>query len=192
MRGPGGDARPPEESVLLNMKTDQTKFKLLFLCTGNSARSILAEFIMKKVAPHKFEVVSAGASPKTSPHPLALTVLRDQYLLDVSTARSKSWNEFEGVEFDFVITLCDNAKETCPVWPGQPITAHWPSPDPAEFEGSDEEKARMFWQVAQQIQRRLELLASLPFEKLDLLRLEAATREIGQRERIDLNHPTHS
>lgn len=170
------------------MDPHKPKYKLLFLCTGNSARSILAEFILNKIAPRKFEVVSAGSNPKSAPHPLALAVLRDSYKLDVSSARSKSWNEFEGVEFDFVITLCDNARETCPVWPGQPIIAHWPSPDPAEFEGSDEAKAKAFWQVAQQIQRRLELLASLPFEKLDLLRLEAATREIGRRESITLNH----
>ncbi len=174
------------------MDPKKPKFKTLFLCTGNSARSILAEFIMKKIAPHKFDVASAGASPKPAPHPLALVVLHDQYKLDVSSARSKSWNEFEGVEFDFVITLCDNARETCPVWPGQPIIAHWPSPDPAESEGSDETKAKIFWQVAQQIQRRLELLASLPFEKLDLLRLEAATKEIGQRERLNLNQSANS
>ncbi|MBE2203922.1 MAG: arsenate reductase ArsC [Chthoniobacterales bacterium] len=167
------------------MDSTKPKFKLLFLCTGNSARSILAEFIMKKIASHKFDVVSAGSNPKPSPHPLALQVLRDQYKLDVTSARSKSWHEFEGVEFDFVITLCDNAKESCPVWPGQPIIAHWPSPDPAEAEGPD--AAKVFWQVAQQIQRRLELFASLPFEKLDALRLEAATKEIGQRERLIIN-----
>lgn len=171
------------------MNPKNSKFKLLFLCTGNSARSILAEFIMRKIASHKFDVESAGSDPKPAPHPQALAVLRDHYKLDVATARSKSWHEFEGVEFDFVITLCDNAKESCPVWPGQPIIAHWPSPDPAEAGGSHEATARVFWQVAQQIQRRLELFASLPFEKLDALRLETATREIGQRERITINQP---
>lgn len=168
------------------MDPTKPKFKLLFLCTGNSARSILAEFIMKKTAAHTFEVVSAGSNPKPSPHPLALEVLRNQYKLDVSSARSKSWHEFEGVEFDFVITLCDNAKESCPVWPGQPIIAHWPSPDPAEFEGTEEAKAKAFWQVSQQIQRRIELLYSLPFEKLDALRIEAAAKEIGAREQIQI------
>jgi len=172
------------------MNPTQTKFKTLFLCTGNSARSIMAEFIMKKIAPDKFEVVSAGASPKPAPHPMALAVLRDHYQLDVSSARSKSWNEFDGVAFDFVITLCDNARETCPLWPGQPIIAHWPSPDPAECEGTGEARLNVFWQVARQIHRRLELLASLPFEKLDLLRLDAATKEIGQRERITIPIPT--
>ncbi|MBN8709405.1 MAG: hypothetical protein BGO12_04220 [Verrucomicrobia bacterium 61-8] len=166
-----------------------TKFQILFLCTGNSARSILAEFLLRKIAPEKFDIFSAGASPKPAPHPLALQVLRDHYKIDVSEARSKSWSEYQGKRFDFVITLCDNAKESCPVWPGQPIIAHWPSPDPAEFEGSDAEKERAFWQVAQQIQRRLELLASLPFEKLDSLRLEAATKEIGSRETLYLDQP---
>jgi len=168
------------------MNPDQPKFKILFLCTGNSARSILAEFLLKGIAPQKFDVVSAGSSPKFSPHPLALQVLTDNYKLDVSNARSKSLSEFEGQPFDFVITLCDDAKESCPTWPGQPITAHWPSPDPAGFEGTDEVKAKVFWQVAMQIHRRLELLASLPFEKLDALRLEVATREIGQREQITI------
>lgn len=166
-----------------------SKFQILFLCTGNSARSILAEFLLRKIAPGKFDVFSAGASPKPAPHPLALHVLRDHYKIDVSGARSKSWSEYQGKHFDFVITLCDNARETCPVWPGQPIIAHWPSPDPAEFEGGDAEKERAFWQVAQQIQRRLDLLASLPFEKLDSLRLEAATQEIGSRETLSLDLP---
>jgi len=174
------------------MNPDKPKFRLLFLCTGNSARSIMAEFIMRKIAAHKFDVVSAGSNPKPTPHPLALAVLRDQYKLDVSGARSKSWEEFDGEEFDFVITLCDNAKESCPVWPGQPILAHWSSPDPAEVEGSDEAKATAFWRVAQQIHRRIELLASLPFDKLDALKLEAATKEIGQRERIIINQPANS
>lgn len=172
------------------MDPTKPKFKLLFLCTGNSARSILAEFLMKKIASYKFDVVSAGSNPKLNPHPLAIQTLQDHYKLDVASARSKSWQEFDGVEFDFVITLCDNAKESCPVWPGQPIIAHWPSPDPAEVDGGDD--ANVFWQVAQQIQRRLELFASLPFEKLDALRLEAATKEIGSREKITINQAANS
>lgn len=168
------------------MTSQKNPYRILFLCTGNSARSILAEFILRKIAPKIFEVYSAGSNPKASPHPLALEVLRDQYQLDVTTAQSKSWKELENVSFDFVITLCDDAKETCPVWPGQPIIAHWPSPDPAKFEGTQDEQRKVFWQVAQQIHRRLELLASFPFEKLDFLRLEAVTKEIGLREKIDL------
>ena len=131
---------------------------------------------------------SAGARPKPAPHPLALEILRDDFKIDASDAYSKSWEDFKDAQFDFVITLCDNAKETCPVWPGQPIVAHWSSPDPAAIEGSKAEKRRAFWQVAQQIRCRLELLALLPFEKLDALRLEAATKEIGMREKIQIGN----
>lgn len=169
------------------MNPQPSRFKILFLCTGNSARSILAEYLLRKIAPTKFEVFSAGAEPKPAPNPLARRVLEETFGIDASSARSKSWNEFEGVEFDFVITLCDSAKESCPVWPGQPVLAHWGSPDPAEVEGSAEEQVRFFWQVAQQISRRLDLFAALPFEKLDALRLQIATREIGEKEKISLS-----
>jgi arsenate reductase len=174
------------------MNPEKTRFKVLFLCTGNSARSIIAEYLLKRMAPQRFEVYSAGASPKPAPHPMALTILQDTYKIDASDARSKSWEEFHDVEFDFVITLCDNAKETCPVWPGQPILAHWSSPDPAAFEGDEKAAHHVFWQVAQQINRRLELLTSLPFEKLDALRLAVATKEIGEREKIQINPPAAS
>jgi arsenate reductase (thioredoxin) len=172
------------------MNPNKSRFTIMFLCTGNSARSIFAEYLLRKIAPARFETYSAGAHPKPSPHPLARKVLREDFKIDASDAYSKSWDEFKDVPFDFVITLCDNAKETCPVWPGQPILAHWSSPDPAAVEGSEANKLRAFWQVAQQIKRRLELLASLPFEKLDVLRLEAATKEIGIREKIRLSDQT--
>ena len=160
-------------------------FKILFLCTGNSARSILAEFIIKRAGRGRFDSYSAGASPKGFVHPLALDVLRDDYRMDVSGARSKAWSEFEGTEFDFVITLCDSAKEACPVWPGQPIVAHWSSPDPAAFEGTEDEKRRFFAQVATQIQRRIDLLCCLPFNQLNVLSLAQETKDIGQKEKID-------
>jgi protein-tyrosine-phosphatase len=162
------------------MTTHNPPFKILFLCTGNSARSILAEFLAKQLAAGKLVAFSAGSHPKPSPHPLALKVLEDKFRLDAGAARSKSWDEFRGVNFDFVITLCDSAQESCPAWPGQPVLAHWGSPDPAEVTGTDEEKEKAFWNVAQQIKRRLELFCSLPFEKLDALRLEKAVREIGE------------
>ena len=161
--------------------TSPKPFQLLFLCTGNSARSILAEYLAKNLAGGTFDVVSAGSNPQSAPHPVARKVLKDRFGIDASEARSKSWREFDGIEFDFVITLCDTARETCPVWPGQPIIAHWGSPDPAEVTGTAEEKEMAFWQVAQEIKRRFELFASLPFEKLDALRLETATREIGKQ-----------
>ncbi|HEY5741201.1 MAG TPA: arsenate reductase ArsC [Terrimicrobiaceae bacterium] len=113
------------------MDPNKSRFTILFLCTGNSARSIFAEYLLKKIAPTRFETCSAGSNPKTEPHPLALQILREDFKIDVSDAYSKSWTDFEEVVFDFVVTLCDNARESCPVWPGQPILAHWGSPDPA-------------------------------------------------------------
>lgn len=171
------------------MNPRKSRFKILFLCTGNSARSIFAEYLLKKIAPTRFESYSAGANPKPAPHPIALEILREDFKIDVSDARSKSWTEFENIPFDFVVTLCDNARETCPIWPGQPILAHWSSPDPAAVEGSSEAQFKAFWLVAQHVHRRLELLASLPFDKLDALRLEAATKEIGTRERFPIEAP---
>src|SRR6478672_2856910 len=165
-------------------------YKFLFLCTGNSARSIFGEYLLRRLGGSRFQVFSAGSFPTGKVNPLAVQVLKDVYNIDASEARSKSWEEFKDVEFDFVVTVCDNARETCPVWPGQPIVAHWSSPDPAAVEGSNAEKRRAFWQVAQQIKRRLELLSSLPFEKLDALRLEAATKDIGLREKMQIGNQT--
>ena len=156
-------------------------YKFLFLCTGNSARSIFGEYLLRRLGGPRFQVFSAGAFPTGRVNPIAIQVLKDVYNIDASEARSKSWEELKDVEFDFVVTVCDNARETCPIWPGQPIVAHWSSPDPAAVEGSDAEKYRAFKEVAFQINRRLQLFTSLPFEKLDRLKLIAATREIGQR-----------
>ena len=157
-------------------------FKILFLCTGNSARSILGEYLIRRIAPGRFESYSAGAQPTGKINPLVLRVLREHYKIDASDARSKSWTEYKDVAFDFVITVCDHARESCPVWPGQPIIAHWGSPDPAAFEGSEEEKLQKTWQVALQIQRRLDLFCSLPLEKMDRLKLAHAVRDIGRGE----------
>ena len=134
---------------------------------------------MLRVGGPRFEVYSAGSFPTGKVNPLAIQVLKDIYNIDASAARSKSWDEFKDVQFDFVVTVCDNARETCPLWPGQPIVAHWSRPDPAAVEGSDAEKYRAFKDVAFQINRRLQLFTSLPFGKLDRLKLAAATEEIG-------------
>jgi len=114
-------------------------------------------------------------------NPLAIQVLRDVYNIDASEARSKSWEEFNDVEFDFVVTVCDNARETCPIWPGQPIVAHWSSPDPAVVKGTEAEKYRVFEDVASQINRRLQLFTSLPLDNLDRVKLAAAIQEIGTK-----------
>lgn len=160
------------------------KLNVLFLCTGNSARSILAEYILRKRDPLRFAAYSAGASPKDEPHPMALKVLKEQFHVDVSEARSKSWDTFAGRRFDIVITVCDNARETCPVWPGQPIVAHWGSPDPVAFVGSEEDTYRFFKDVAIQISRRIDLLTALPYEKLwqnYRLKFEEDVKRIGEQ-----------
>ena len=158
---------------------DSKPYKFLFLCTGNSARSIIGEYLLRRLGGERFQVFSAGAFPTGKVNPFAIQVLKDFYNIDASHARSKSWEEFNDVEFDFVVTVCDNARESCPVWPGQPIVAHWSSPDPAAVEGSDEEKYRAFKEVATQINHRLQLFTSLPLEKLDRPELIKAIQAIG-------------
>lgn len=154
-------------------------FKILFLCTGNSARSIMAEYFMKRVGKGRFESYSAGAQPSGKVNPFAIEFLKTMNI-DASDARSKSWDEYKDIEFDFVITVCDNARESCPVWPGQPIVAHWGSEDPAACEGDDEEKRRVFKKIGIEIQRRLELFTSLPLEKMDRLRLKEVTENVAK------------
>ena len=154
--------------------------RVLFLCTGNSARSIFAEYLLRRIGQGRFEVYSAGSEPTGIVNPLAIQVLADSYKLDATDARSKSWEEYEDLKFDFVITVCDNARESCPVWPGQPIIAHWGVPDPALATGKHQEILRQFRQAAMQLQRRIELFCSLPFEKLDRLKLEKLTQDIGK------------
>ncbi|HEX2225344.1 MAG TPA: arsenate reductase ArsC, partial [Thermoanaerobaculia bacterium] len=117
-------------------------------------------------------------------HPMALQTLRDVYKIDASDARSKSWEEFRDVQLDFVITVCDNARESCPYWPGQPIVAHWGVTDPAHFDGPPDEQLRLFKEVARVLARRIELFTSLPLEKLDRLRLEELAREIGRQDSV--------
>jgi arsenate reductase (thioredoxin) len=152
--------------------------KVLILCTGNSARSIIGEYLLRAKGQGRFEVYSAGSTPTGRVNPLAIRVLAEKYGLDASAARSKSWDEFNGVKFDFVITVCDNAKEACPVWPGQPMIAHWGSPDPASVEGTEQEKYREFVNVASQIARRVELFCAFPEEKLlDV----SAVRSVGDQ-----------
>lgn len=162
------------------MNTDNKTYKVLFLCTGNSARSIFAEYLANHRGNNKLEAYSAGASPKGTVHPVNLEILKE-IGMDASDARSKSLEEFKDQNFDFVITVCDKAREACPVFPGKPVVAHWGSPDPVEFKGTEDEKKRFFSQVAQQIARRIDLFASLPLESLDRLKLEAATHDIGQQ-----------
>jgi arsenate reductase len=159
-----------------------TPYKVLILCTGNSARSILGEYLLRAKGKGRFEVHSAGSHPTGRVNPLAVRTLREKYGLDPSAARSKSWDEFQGVMFDFVITVCDNAKEACPVWPGQPMIAHWGSPDPAAAGGTEEEKFRFFVTVASQIARRVDLFCAFPDDKLKDF---AAVRAVGEQFKLE-------
>lgn len=161
-------------------ETDEP-LSILFLCTGNSARSILAEFLLRDLEPARFATFSAGSHPKGTVHPLAVRVLRELYGIDSSPARSKSWEEFSGRHFDLVVTVCDDAKESCPIFPGQTVTAHWGMPDPAAVAGSEEECWEAFVDTARVLSRRLDLLRNLPFESLDRLAREERAREIGGR-----------
>lgn len=155
-------------------------YKILFLCTGNSARSILAEFVTNHFFSDKFLACSAGSQPKDQPNPMALTVLREDFHIDCSQASSKSWDVFAGTDFDFVLTLCDDAKESCPVWPGQPVVAHWGMQDPSDTPESAKRKA--FLRTAQILKYRIELLANLPISKLDRLKLQTETSNIRNTE----------
>ena len=162
------------------MITDHPPFKVLFLCTGNSARSVFAEYFLKRLGGKRFEAYSAGASPSGTVNPTTLKVLRERFNIEASDARSKSWDEFRDVKLDFVITVCDNARETCPIWPGQPIVAHWGVDDPAAFVGASEARDRFFYQVGLTLYHRLQFFTSLPLEQLDRLKLEKVTRDIGR------------
>ena len=144
------------------MASEHRSRKVLYLCTGNSARSIFAEYLTNKIAKGRFEACSAGSEPTGKVNPFALEVLNEQYQIDARQARSKSWDEFRDTHFDIIVTVCDRAKESCPVFPGQPIVAHWSIPDPALATGTDAQKLRQFREAAQHIQRRIELLCSFP------------------------------
>ncbi len=159
--------------------TARKKFKVLFLCTGNSSRSILAEFFLRRLDPERFEAFSAGSNPEGRVNPLVLELLKDDYHVDTGGARSKSWDEFRNLKFDFVITVCDHARESCPIWPGQPIVAHWGSEDPDDVEGEAGQREAVR-KVGVEIFRRVGLFTALPIETLERLRLEEMMRAIGR------------
>jgi arsenate reductase len=157
-------------------------YNVLLLCTGNSARSILAEAYMNSLPGGRFKAYSAGSHPGGTVNPFALDVLRNARL-PTEGLRSKSWDEFAAPgapKMHFVFTVCDNAAgEVCPIWPGQPMTAHWPFPDPAAFEGSDAEKRALFLDVFRQIRVRVDIFTNLPIASLDKLALQKRIDEIG-------------
>jgi protein-tyrosine-phosphatase len=157
-------------------------YNVLFLCTGNSARSILAEAILNKIGRAKFVAYSAGSDPKGEVNSRTLALLRRSGF-STEGLRSKSWNEFSGrspPELDFVFTVCDNAAhEVCPVWPGQPMTAHWGVPDPASVDGDQQEIDQAFLDAFALLKRRIELFANLPVSSLDRMSLKKRLDEIG-------------
>jgi arsenate reductase (thioredoxin) len=164
-------------------------FNVLFLCTGNSARSIIAESLLNHWGKGRFRAFSAGSRPKGDVHPLTLATLR-RYHLPVDGLRSKSWDEFavsNAPMLHFVFTVCDNAaKEVCPVWPGQPMTAHWAVEDPAAVVGSDDVRERAFGKAFRELDARIKLFASLRLELLDRLSLQRELDRIGGPERAEM------
>lgn len=162
--------------------TQHRKYNVLFLCTHNSSRSILAEAALNDLADDRFVGYSAGSHPRTAPNPFTLDLLRSH---DIRTdgLRSKSWDEFaklDAPQIDFIFTVCDDAAgEVCPIWPGHPAKAHWGVPDPSAVVGSDDEKRTAFRQAYAQLRKRIELFANLPLEKLDRLALQQEIQSIG-------------
>ncbi len=160
-----------------------TTYNVLFLCTGNSARSILAESVLNRVGRSRFRAFSAGSHPAGAIHPYALDLLQRQNF-PTQDLRSKNWNEFaqDGApKLDFVFTVCDNAaNEVCPVWPGQPMTAHWGLPDPAAVEGTEAERRLAFADALRMLTQRIDIFVNLPIESLDKLSLSQRLSEIGK------------
>ena len=161
------------------------RFNVLFLCTGNTARSVLAESILRKLGAGRFNAYSAGSQPKGAVNPIALKVL-EAMEYPVDGLRSKSWEEFavpSAPKMDFVITVCDNAaNEVCPVWPGQPMSAHWGIEDPAAVEGTAIDKERAFSQAFKFMKNRIAAFAALPISSLDQLALAKSVKDIGRME----------
>lgn len=164
--------------------TTAPTYNALFLCTGNSARSILAEGILNAVGQGRFRAWSAGSHPKGEVHPLALATL-ERLNLPTAGYRSKSWDEFVAPGapvFDFIFTVCDNAAgEACPLWPGKPVSAHWGVPDPAAVKGTEEQQRKAFTDAAITLRRRIELFLSLPLKSLDAMSLQRELRDIGHQ-----------
>lgn len=171
----------------------ENPLNVLFLCTGNSARSIMAEAIMNRLGGGNVRAFSAGSYPKGQVHPFALDLLR-KLNHDTSGLRSKSWLEFSGPgkpALDFVFTVCDNAAaEECPFWPGQPMTAHWGLPDPAAFEGTETEQRLAFADTYRMLNNRISIFLALPLHKLDQLSLQAQLNAIGKTK--DAGEPSAS
>jgi arsenate reductase (thioredoxin) len=159
-------------------------YNVLFLCTGNSARSVMAEALLNELGHGRFKAYSAGSHPAGKVHPFTLELLAQNHH-PTDDLRSKNWDEFSlpgAPQMDFVITVCDNAAgEVCPVWPGHPVSAHWGFEDPAAAQGTDEQKRAVFHRIYREIMGRMRIFASLPLERLDRLALEREVRGLGKQ-----------
>jgi protein-tyrosine-phosphatase len=176
----------------MKVVSNQEPLNVLFLCTGNSARSIMAECILNREGRGKFRAYSAGSHPTGRINPLALNLLRKTNY-DVSQLRSKSWDEFaepDAPKLDFVFTVCDDAaNEVCPIWPGQPMTAHWGLPDPAKAQGSEAERQLAFADTMRMLAQRIGIFVSLPLDKLSKLALQRQLDAIGRTEAAASKEP---
>lgn len=168
---------PPSPARRQTQQSDPAR--VLFLCTGNSARSILAEYLIRKIDSRRFESYSAGAAPRKHVNPLAVRTLQEIYGIDASGAKCKSWKTFHSVPFDFVISLCMEARNAAPRLNGDPISAHWQEDDPAAFEGTPEECYQNFIATAARIETQLQRFAAIPLEQRERLRLEHEVRQLG-------------
>ena len=177
----GAKVLSPREQ--LRKMTTERIYRVLFLCTGNSARSILAESLLNHWGHGRFRASSAGSFPKGQVHPMAAELLK-RTNLPTDSLRSKSWDEFAAPgapPIDFIFTVCDNAAgEVCPVWPGKPLTAHWGIADPAAVEGTDAEKTFAFRKALKELEARIKLFTSLPIDSLDRMTLQAKLQAIGK------------
>ena len=176
------DANGPARGKQLRQMKERI-YNVLFLCTGNSARSILAESLLNSLGHGEFRAFSAGSYPKGQVHPMAVDLLK-RMNLPTENLRSKSWDEFAAPgapPIDFIFTVCDNAAgEVCPIWPGKPMTAHWGIADPAAVEGTDADRAFAFRRALKELETRIKLFTSLPIASLDGMTLQSRLREIGQ------------
>jgi arsenate reductase (thioredoxin) len=176
----------------MELVSSKDPLNVLFVCTGNSARSIMAECILNRLGQGRFKAYSAGSQPRGDINPQALTVLRKSSF-DVSKLRSKSWDEFAkpgAPELDFVFTVCDNAaQEVCPVWPGQSMTAHWGLPDPAALDGREAGKVGAFADCFRMLNQRIGIFVNLPFDKLSRLSLQKRLEDIGKVQSASAKEP---
>jgi len=189
-----GESRPKlfplhrRSSTMTESPSSKRPYNVLFLCTGNSARSIMAEAALSRWGAEKFQAFSAGSHPAGAVNPFAEELLKS-LKYDTGGFRSKSWDEFAGegaADLDFVFTVCDNAAgEVCPIWPGQPMTAHWGVEDPAAFVGPDDKKRKFFLRSYLELESRIKIFTDLRFDALDRLSLQARLREIGTSHRAD-------